>query len=103
MSRKASSTQIEVGRSMGVNQVTGMVPDQLGISLKKALETSDELREAYENDGEIRDFDARIKRFLNLDPNETIQYICEPKFDGLAVEVIYESERYFITRARFQS
>ena len=50
----------DVGRALGiplgrVNQVTGMVPDQLGISLEKALETSDELRQTYEQDPEIRE------------------------------------------------
>ncbi len=50
----------DVGRALGipltrVNQITGMVPDQLGISLKKALELSNELKNVYDNDGEIRE------------------------------------------------
>jgi DNA polymerase-3 subunit alpha len=50
----------DVGRALGiplarVNQITGMVPEQLGITLGKALETSEDLRVAYENDGEVRE------------------------------------------------
>src|SRR5208337_2868223 len=36
---------------------------------------------------EVKDFDARIKKLLNTD-NE-IEYTVEPKFDGLAIELIY--------------
>ena len=50
----------DVGRALGipltrVNQVTGMVPDQLGISLNKALETSDDMRREYEQDSDVRE------------------------------------------------
>jgi len=37
---------------------------------------------------ELREFDARIKRLLGTD--ETVEYVCEPKLDGLAVELVYE-------------
>lgn len=37
---------------------------------------------------EVRDFDARIKRFLNI--TEDIEYTVEPKYDGLAVELSYK-------------
>ena len=36
---------------------------------------------------EVKDFDARIKKLLNTD-NE-IEYTVEPKFDGLAIELMY--------------
>ncbi|WP_442483078.1 DNA polymerase III subunit alpha [Aeoliella sp. SH292] len=50
----------DVGRTMSmpifrVDQITAMIPDQLGISLDKALENSDELKRAYESDPEIRE------------------------------------------------
>ena len=50
----------DVGRALGiplvrVNQITGMVPEQLGINLEGALKTSDDLRKTYDNDGEIRE------------------------------------------------
>jgi len=50
----------DVGRTMSmpifrVDQITAMVPEQLGITLDKALETSEELKKAYEGDGEVRE------------------------------------------------
>ncbi|MDH3717278.1 MAG: DNA polymerase III subunit alpha [Planctomycetota bacterium] len=50
----------DVGRAMSmpiprVDQIVAMVPDVLGITLKKALETSEELRKTYEADGEVRE------------------------------------------------
>jgi len=39
---------------------------------------------------EARDFDRRVKRFLNKDESEDIEYAVEPKMDGLAVELVYE-------------
>ncbi len=41
--------------------------------------------------GELREFDARIHRFLGIE--DPIVYACEPKFDGLAVELVYEGGR----------
>jgi len=37
---------------------------------------------------EVRQFEARAKRFLGLEGDLT--YTCEPKVDGLAVELVYE-------------
>jgi DNA polymerase-3 subunit alpha len=50
----------DVGRTLGmpifrVDQIVAMVPDQLGIELADALQQSDELRKAYNSDGEIRE------------------------------------------------
>jgi len=59
----------DVGRVLGlpiprVDAVVAMVPEQLGITLKKALEQSDQLRKAHETDPEIRellDFAVQIE------------------------------------------
>ncbi len=40
---------------------------------------------------EIVEFDKKIKRFLNYDMDENIEYECELKFDGLAIELIYKN------------
>jgi len=50
----------DVGRALGiplsrVNEVTSMVPEQLGITLEDALAISEDLRSTYEADGEIRE------------------------------------------------
>jgi DNA polymerase-3 subunit alpha len=50
----------DVGRALGiplarVNQVTSMIPEELGIELDAALEKSEELKKLYEADTEIRE------------------------------------------------
>ncbi len=39
---------------------------------------------------ELRAFDGRVKRFLDMPPDATIEYTCELKIDGLAVSLTYE-------------
>lgn len=41
-------------------------------------------------DLEIQEFDDRIRRLLGVD---SVAYVCEPKLDGLAVELVYEGGR----------
>jgi DNA ligase (NAD+) len=41
------------------------------------------------NESEIREFDLRVKKNLGLPQEEPVSYICEPKMDGLAVELVY--------------
>ncbi len=41
------------------------------------------------NEENLRDFDARVKKILKTEKD--IEYVCEPKLDGLAVELIYEN------------
>lgn len=49
----------DVGRALGlpiprVDAVVAMVPEELGITLRKALEKSDQLKKAYNSDAEVR-------------------------------------------------
>ena len=41
------------------------------------------------DDKEIIDFNKQIKK--NLNDDDQIEYICEPKLDGLAVELVYDN------------
>lgn len=43
------------------------------------------------NEADLREFDARVRRFLATD--EQIDYVCEPKLDGVAVELVYTEGR----------
>jgi DNA ligase (NAD+) len=43
------------------------------------------------NESELRDWESRIHRRLNLAPNKVLEYVCEPKFDGLAISLSYEN------------
>lgn len=40
---------------------------------------------------EIIEFDKKTKRFLDYDADSNIEYECELKFDGLAVELVYKN------------
>ena len=40
------------------------------------------------SEAEFRDFDERVRRFLKTD--KPIEYVAEPKLDGLAIELVYE-------------
>lgn len=40
---------------------------------------------------EVREFDAKVKRFLDLPENSKIEYLCELKIDGLNMSFIYET------------
>ena len=48
------------------------------------------LENSYEA-GEIRDWDARLRKLLGEDAPEVIQFLVEPKLDGIAMELIYEN------------
>jgi DNA ligase (NAD+) len=41
------------------------------------------------SDGELDEFDARVHRLLDLPADAPVEYVCEPKLDGLAVELVY--------------
>ena len=47
---------------------------------------------------EVVEFDQRIKRMLGT--SEDIEYVAEPKLDGLAIEVIYEKGRLVVGSTR---
>jgi len=46
---------------------------------------------------DLNDFDKRIKNLLG---NQKYEYVCELKFDGLAVSLIYENEKFAIGATR---
>jgi len=39
---------------------------------------------------DLIDFDERIKKFLNLENKDRLEYICEPKIDGLSLNLTYK-------------
>ncbi|WP_128476690.1 NAD-dependent DNA ligase LigA [Halorussus pelagicus] len=40
---------------------------------------------------DVREFDERVRREVG---DDSVRYVCEPKFDGLSVEVVYEDGEY---------
>ncbi|MDR2404939.1 MAG: NAD-dependent DNA ligase LigA [Deltaproteobacteria bacterium] len=57
------------------------------LSLDKAL-----------NPDELFDFETKVKKFLNLE--ESLEYFSMPKFDGLAVEMVYENGSLVLASTR---
>jgi len=51
-------------------------------------------------EGDIADFDARIKRELGMAAGSDLVYVCEPKMDGVAVELVYESGEFAVGSTR---
>jgi DNA ligase (NAD+) len=47
------------------------------------------LSNAFE-DGDVRDFVERVRRFLSLSEDEAVEIVAEPKIDGLSLSVRYE-------------
>ncbi len=47
---------------------------------------------------EARDFDKRVKKFLGS--SSDIDYVAEPKLDGLAVELVYERGQFVVGSTR---
>ena len=43
-----------------------------------------------QTDDELDEFDARVRRLLDLPAGAAVCYVAEPKLDGLAVELVYE-------------
>lgn len=49
------------------------------------------------NFDELREFDKRVKKLL---PNETVEYVLEPKVDGVSISVRYEQGRFTLGATR---
>jgi DNA ligase (NAD+) len=43
---------------------------------------------------DVRAFDERVREALSAAGYDEVAYDCEPKFDGLSIEVVYEDGRY---------
>ncbi|MFQ5751248.1 MAG: NAD-dependent DNA ligase LigA [bacterium] len=55
------------------------------------------LDNAFGNE-EVRDFDGRVKRLLGS--TEAVEYVVEPKIDGVAVELVYENGMFTLGSTR---
>ncbi len=50
------------------------------------------------SESELREFDARLRRLL--EPGETVEYVVEPKIDGVAISLRYESGQLVLGATR---
>jgi DNA ligase (NAD+) len=51
-------------------------------------------------EGELREWDGRVRRLLGISAATTLEYTCEPKYDGLSVELVYRNGRLEIGSTR---
>lgn len=49
---------------------------------------------------EFRDFDQRVKKILEKDKEDQLEYHCELKFDGLSMSVVYEEGLFKMATTR---
>ena len=49
---------------------------------------------------EVREFIARIRRFLGLDEDDPIEIVAEPKIDGLSGSLRYENRKFLLGATR---
>ena len=76
--RRADSPSDKVGGSLG--EGFGQVVHRVRmLSLENAFA-----------EAEVVDFDARVRKFLNLPGSATLAYVAEPKIDGLSLSLRYE-------------
>jgi DNA ligase (NAD+) len=75
-------------------QVGGEPRDELGLAKHPAPMLS--LKAVYDED-EVRNFDQTCRDELNVG---SVTYVAEPKYDGLAVELVYEDGRLAVASTR---
>ncbi len=70
------SDQVGAAPSEGFGKITHAIPM---LSLGNAFE-----------DGDVTEFDARIRKYLGVTPDASLDYTAEPKIDGLSLSLRYE-------------
>jgi DNA ligase (NAD+) len=49
---------------------------------------------------ELKDFEDRVRRFLNLDSNFPLDFMAEPKIDGLSASLLYKNGEFVLGSTR---
>ena len=70
--------------------------NKVGGKIQNKFEKSNHISPMYSlangfKEEDLIEFDERIKKFLNLEINGKLEYICEPKIDGLSLNLTYKN------------
>mgnify|MGYP001060083238 FL=1 len=70
--------------------------NKVGGKIQNKFKKSNHLSSMYSlangfNEKDLIEFDERVKKFLNLEVNKKLEYICEPKIDGLSLNLTYKN------------
>ena len=70
--------------------------NKVGGIIKNKFTKSNHLSPMYSlangfNENDLLEFDERIKKYLNIPINENLEYFCEPKIDGLSLNLTYKN------------
>ena len=70
--------------------------NKVGGEIQNKFKKSNHLSSMYSlangfNEKDLIEFDERVKKFLNLEVNQKLEYICEPKIDGLSLNLTYKN------------
>ena len=83
------------------NSPNNQIGSKIQNKFKKILHKSSMLSLANAfNEKDVFEFDERIKKFLNLKINKNLEYICEPKIDGLSLNLTYINGLLFSAATR---
>ena len=78
----------DIDRQGSPSQAVGAPPDDSRQKFRHPVAMLS-LDNAYDST-DVREFEARLRRFLDLDSSLAIPFTAEPKIDGLSISLIYE-------------
>lgn len=86
VSPESPSQRVGAAPAEGFSKVRHSVPM---LSLDNAFSEED-----------VREWDTRVREFLKLGAEETVEYVCEPKIDGLSFSARYERGELTVAATR---
>ena len=79
------------------NKIGGMIKNKFNKS--NHLSPMHSLANGF-NEDDLIEFDKRVKKFLNIKNNEKLEYVCEPKIDGLSLNLTYKKGKLISAATR---
>ena len=77
-------------------KLTESTSSKVGASIQNKFAKSSHLSPMHSlangfNENDLTEFDERVKKFLNINLEHELEYICEPKIDGLSLNLTYKN------------